>query len=158
MILRPAGKNGSRRPQGPLLWGILPKGPPTVRGAATAVEFAVVAPIFFVFVLGFIEVGRGFMVQHLMTNAARQGCRVAIIEGKTNTDVSNAVYAVLSAQGLSGDTVTVQVDDAAGNASSAQPGDEISVTVSIPTSSVTWVPKAQFLLGTISGKYTMRRE
>ncbi len=62
------------------------------RRAASAVEFAIVAQIFFVFVLGFIELGRGFMVQHLMTNAARQGCRVAVIEGKSSSDVSAAVF------------------------------------------------------------------
>ena len=56
-------------------------------------------PVFFIFLLGFIELGRGFMIQHLMTNAARQGCRVAVIEGKTTTDVNNAVYAVLNGRG-----------------------------------------------------------
>ena len=128
------------------------------RRAASAVEFAVIASVFFTFVLGFVELGRGFMIQHLMSNAARQGCRVAILEGKSSSDVNSAVYSVLSGQGVSGDTVTVQVDDAAANASSAQPGDEITVSVSIPASSVSWVPGAQFLFGTITGKYTMRRE
>ena len=52
----------------------------------------------------------------------------------------------------------MQVNDAAANASSANAGDEISVTVSIPVSSFSWVPGAQFLFGTISGKYTLRRE
>src|SRR2546422_1028142 len=43
------------------------------RGAATIVEFAVVAPIFFVLVLGLVEAGRAFMVNELLTEAARQG-------------------------------------------------------------------------------------
>jgi Flp pilus assembly protein TadG len=128
------------------------------RHAATAVEFAIVAPIFFLFVLGFIELGRGLMVQHLMTNAARQGCRVAVIEGKNTNDVNAAVIAVLTRQGISGDTVAVQVNDAAKDASSAGVGDEITVVVSVPTAKVSWVPNAQFLVGTISGKYTLRRE
>ncbi len=98
------------------------------------------------------------MIQHLMTNAARQGCRVASIEGKSSTDVNNAVYAVLNGQGIRGDTVTVQVNDAAGNASSAQAGDEISVTVAVPVSSVSWVPASRYLFGSITGKYTLRRE
>lgn len=128
------------------------------RLAATAVEFAVVASVFFTFVFGFIEVGRGFMIQHLMTNAARQGCRVASIEGKSTTDVNNAVDAVLNGQGIRGDSVTVQVNDAAGNASSAKAGDEISVTVAVPVSSVSWVPASRYLFGSITGKYTLRRE
>lgn len=129
-----------------------------LRRAATAVEFAVVSTVFFTFLIGFIEVGRGFMIQHLMTNAARQGCRVAVIEGKSTTDVNNAVYAVLNGQGISGDTATVQVNDASANASSANAGDEISVTVSIPVSAFSWVPASQYLFGSISGKYTLRRE
>jgi Flp pilus assembly protein TadG len=128
------------------------------RAGATATEFAVVAPLFFLLIFGLIEVGRGLMVQHLMTNAARQGCRVAVIEGKTSSDVSAAVLNVLSREGISGDTVSVQVNDAAANASSAKSGDEITVIVSIPTSAVSWVPKARVLIGTISGKYTLRRE
>jgi Flp pilus assembly protein TadG len=132
-------------------------GHPRRRGA-TAAEFAVVAPLFFLIVLGFIELGRGLMIQHLMTNAARQGCRVAVIEGKTTADINAAVLNVLGGQGIQGDAVSVQVNDAAANASSANPGDEITVTVSIPTATVSWVPAAQFLFGTISGKYTLRRE
>jgi Flp pilus assembly protein TadG len=128
------------------------------RCAATAVEFAFIAPVFLLFLLGFIEVGRGFMIQHLMSNAARQGCRVAVIEGKTTTDVKNAVNAVLNGEGISGDSVTVQVNDSAGNPSTAQPTDEISVTVTIPVSAISWVPNAQYLFGSISGKYTLRRE
>ena len=128
------------------------------RRAAAAVEFAVVAQVFFVFIFGFIELGRGFMIQHLMTNAARQGCRVAVVEGKTTADVSNAVYAVLNDEGVSGDSVAVQVNDAAGDASSANAGDEISVTITIPVSSFSWVPASQYLFGSISGKYTLRRE
>jgi Flp pilus assembly protein TadG len=127
------------------------------RGVST-VEFALIAPIFFLLVLGFIEVGRGLMIQHLMTNAARQGCRVAVIEGKANADVNAAVLAVLSGEGVSGDTVSVQVNDSAANASTANPGDEVTVIVSVPASKISWVPVPQFLLGTISGKYTIRRE
>ena len=64
----------------------------------------------------------------------------------------------LTPQGITSDTVTVQVDDAAANASTANAGDEITVTSSVPTATVCWVPKANFLFGTISGKYTLRRE
>jgi Flp pilus assembly protein TadG len=135
-----------------------PAAPNRTRRAATAVEFAIVASVFFTFVLGFIEVGRGFMIQHLMTNAARQGCRVPVIDGKTNTDVNNTVYAVVNAEGINGDSVTVQVNDVTANDSMAKAGVEVSVIVSISASSVSWVPGSQYLFGTITGKYTLRRE
>ncbi|TFG81694.1 MAG: pilus assembly protein, partial [Chromatiales bacterium] len=43
-----------------------------------AVEFAIVAPVFFLFVFGLIELGRIVMVQQALTNAAREGCRTAV--------------------------------------------------------------------------------
>ena len=48
------------------------------RGAAV-VEFVLVAPVMFLFVFGLIECGRLVMVQQSLTNAAREGCRKAVL-------------------------------------------------------------------------------
>ena len=56
------------------------------RGAA-AVEFAVVAPIFLLLVFGMIEYGRMVMVQQVLTNASREGARVAVLDGSTAQQV-----------------------------------------------------------------------
>ena len=130
---------------------------PSRRGAA-AVEFAVVAPILFAVVLGIIEIGRGLMTIHMLNNAARAGCRVGVIEGKATSDISTTVTNVLSAQGMTAEGVTVEVNDGSADASTAQAGDEITVIVSIPASKVTWVPGGSYLRGNLSGKYTLRRE
>ena len=45
----------------------------------TAVEFALVAPIFFFLVLGTIEFGRYFFVQHTIQAATRDGTRFALV-------------------------------------------------------------------------------
>ena len=42
------------------------------RGVA-AVEFALVAPLFLLFLFGMIEFGRMVMVQQVLTNASREG-------------------------------------------------------------------------------------
>ena len=130
---------------------------PSRRGAS-AVEFAVVAPALFAVVLGIIEVGRGLMAIHMLNNAARAGCRVGVIEGKATSDINTAVTTLLSAQGMTAEGVTVQVNDGSADASTAQAGDEITVIVSIPASKVTWVPGASHLSGSLSGQYTLRRE
>jgi Flp pilus assembly protein TadG len=127
------------------------------RGAAV-VELAFVAPVLFVFILGLVEVGRGLMVVHLLNNAAQAGCRTGIIEGKSTDDITAAVTSALAANGVSGDSVSVQVNDGSANASTAAAGDEITVTVSVPVGSVSWVPGAKFLSGSLQGQYTMRRE
>jgi Flp pilus assembly protein TadG len=109
-------------------------------------------------VLGLVEFGRCLMVQHLLSNAARQGCRVAVIEGKTTADVNSTVTNLLSGQGISGATTTVQVNGATADAYTAGPGDKINVSVSISSSATSWVPQAQYCLGTITGTCSLRRE
>src|SRR5262249_26291047 len=128
------------------------------RGGAVTVEFALVAPVIFLFVFGLIELSRGLMVTHLLTNAARNGCRTGILEGKGNTDISNAVNTTLSAAGISNDTTTVLINDGNGDAVNAKMGDEVTVSVKVPVASVSWIPGAQYLSGNLGGKYTLRKE
>jgi Flp pilus assembly protein TadG len=128
------------------------------RPGAAAVEFAFVAPVFFVFVLGVIEIGRGIMVQHLMLNAARQGCRVGILPSNGNTEITNAVTNALTPSGITSDTIAVTVNDNVLDANKATTGQDITVQVSVPVSSVTWVPLTQYLSGNISAQYTLKKQ
>jgi Flp pilus assembly protein TadG len=128
------------------------------RIGATTVEFAVISPVIFLFVFGLIELARGIMVMHLLTNAARNGCRVGIIEGKSNQDITTAVNNTLTATGISGDSITVYVNDNNGDTVNAQPGDEVTVRVLVPVANVSWVPVPNYLIGNLQGKYTLRRE
>lgn len=104
--------------------------PKRKRRGATLVEFAIVISIFFVFVLGLVEIGRAFMASHLLTNAARAGCRQGIVEGQTTANITATVNSLLSSQGISGTTVTVQVNGAVADASTANANDNLTVTVS----------------------------
>ncbi len=66
------------------------------RRGATLVEFAVVAPVLFLFVFGIIEFGRLLMVQQAMTNAARESCREAsLITTLNSQDVDTAARNVM---------------------------------------------------------------
>jgi hypothetical protein len=109
------------------------------RGAAV-VEFAVVAPIFVALVLGMIEFGRALMVQQTLTNASREGARVAVLEGATASEVTAAVEDRLTT--ISGATVACDPDPSA-----AAYGDSITVTVSVPFNGVSWLPTPIFLGG-----------
>lgn len=130
---------------------------PSRRGATT-VEFAIVAPVFFTMALGVFEFGRGFMVQQLLTATARQACRYAIIPGRTSAQIESLASSTLSSEGVSGSTTTVLVNDASADASTAKSNDEITVTVTVPVSSITIVPAGGYLTGTLSSQFTMRRE
>lgn len=124
------------------------------RGAA-AVEFALVAPVLFLLVFGMIEFGRLVMVQQILTNASREGARLAVLDDVTVSDVSTTVSTYLTGASVSGATTSVSPDPL----STAAYGDAVTVTVSVPFSQVSWLPTPQFLSGTtLSAATTMRRE
>jgi Flp pilus assembly protein TadG len=122
------------------------------------VEFAIVLPVFLTLVLGIIELGRGLMVCHLLTNAARQGCRVGVLQNQSTAAITTAVNRSLTAMGITNDAVTVLVNNANTDAAGARSGDEITVSVSVPVGSVTWLPGGKYLSGSLRGQFTLRRE
>jgi Flp pilus assembly protein TadG len=134
--------------------------PPKRRGASL-VEFAFVAPVFFGMIIGIVEVGRGLMVQQLLTEAARRGARAGVIEGTSSAQIKSAVTDYLTTVGVNGSTAGISVNDAPVDTVEAQnmPAyTEMTVSVSVPVSSCTWLPASWFLSGNVSGQFTMRRE
>jgi Flp pilus assembly protein TadG len=124
------------------------------RGVA-AVEFACVAPLFFLLVFGLIEYGRMVMVQQLLTNGAREGARVGVLDGSTEAKVKTAVETYLSAAGIKNTTTTVSPNPP----SSATANSPVSVTVSVGFNDVSWLPSPFYLGGkTLSFNAVMRRE
>lgn len=105
------------------------------RGAA-AVEFALVAPLFFLLIVGMLEFGRAVMVQQILTNAAREGARAAVLDGATANAVRNSVTTYLSNSGIAGATVQITPTEPA----TAGFGQPVTVRVSIPFGQVSWVP------------------
>ena len=106
------------------------------RGAAV-VEFAVVVPVFLLFVFGMIEYGRMVMVQQILTNASREGARVAVLEGSTRSDVVDWVLGYCAAN-----RITITEDDVSipQDPETANDGDPVTVTVEltvVPCPSVT---------------------
>ena len=101
------------------------------RGAA-AVEFAFAAPILFLFVFAIFEFGRAFMVIDLLADAARVGCREGAVLGKSTSGITSDVQSQLQGEGITGATVTVEVNGVVADSSTAKSGDAISVSVSVP--------------------------
>lgn len=128
------------------------------RTGTAVVQFAIVFPIFFVFLLGFVEFGRASMVASLLNNAARNGARVGILSGKTNTNVTDAISTSLSNTGINGYTTTIKVNGAVANVSTATSNDRITVAVAVPTANITWIPGTGLLHGSLTGKCTLYRE
>lgn len=110
------------------------------RGAA-AVEFAVVATLFFLLVFGMIEFGRMVMVQQIITNGSREGARIAVLEGAKTDQVESAVSKYLTKASILGGIVSVSPDPPG----SATYGDPVAVTVSVPFDQVSWLGKPMSL-------------
>jgi Flp pilus assembly protein TadG len=134
--------------------------PWSLRRGASLVEFAVVAPVFFLIVLGLIEIGRACMVTELLTEAARRACRQGIIEGTNSNAIQSAAANYLASVGINSQSINVYVNDAPAGSTNvaAMPAyTEITVVVTAPIASVAWTP-LWFVTGNLSGQYTMRRE
>ncbi len=124
------------------------------RGSAT-IELAVAAPVVFVLIFGSLELGRAMMVQHLLTTAARDGARTAVLEGATAESVANQVSLFLTSSSVAG----VEVQVSPNPLTLAQGGDAVTVSVQVPFSSVSWLPAPWFMGGsTLEASISMRRE
>ncbi len=131
------------------------RSPAAPRRGVAAVEFAVTAPLLFLLVFGMIEVGRGLMVQQLLSNAARDGARSAILSGATAENVEASVIEYLGSSSISGASVTVTPNPV----TLAQGGDPVTVAVRVPFTAVSWLPAPRYLDGAmLSASVTMRRE
>lgn len=125
------------------------------RLGAAVVEFAIVGPLMILLTMGMLELGRAVMVQQLLINASREGARLAVLPGVTTSDVTTLVNQELTNQTINGATVTtVPVD-----LSNASSGSAVTVKVTVPASSISWIPNPAFTLNsTLEAETTMRRE
>jgi Flp pilus assembly protein TadG len=126
----------------------------TARRGVAVTEFAIVAPIFFLMVVGFIEFGRALMVQQVLVNAARVGARQASTTGATLSQVETAVEEYAEGVAVPGVHVAVSPDPGG-----AVAGTTITVTTSVDFDEVSWMASPWFLGGaTLSSSSQMRKE
>ncbi len=139
-----------------------------LRSGAVIVEMALVLPIFLMLVFGIIEFGRGFMVGQLVTNAAREGARRAILDGSTNADITSYIQTFMqqSANVSTADTtVTITVAAAPGNppvsgndVALCTSRDLVTVKVEVPFDKVAYI-SGKYLAGKkMTGQASMRHE
>ncbi|HJT76162.1 MAG TPA: TadE/TadG family type IV pilus assembly protein [Gemmataceae bacterium] len=133
----------------------VPAGRPRRRTAAAAVELAAVAPVLVLLIFGMIEFGRVMMVEQVLTNAAREGARRAALPGSTSDDAKTVVSSYLTSANVNGaNPASVSPDP-----STAQAGTAITVTVTVPFSSVSWLPVPQWMGGqTLTATVVMAKE
>jgi Flp pilus assembly protein TadG len=130
------------------------------RNGATAVEMALVAPFIFLIVFASIEFSRVVMIKQSLTNASREGCRVATLATTQDAaDVDQAVRQYVQrcfAQYDDPDIVAVTITPS--SLGSVASGTEITVQVEVQFSDVSWVPSKWANSLTLVGTSTMKRE
>jgi Flp pilus assembly protein TadG len=79
------------------------------RGAAL-LETAITLPIILLVSVSIFEFGRAYQTWQVLTNAAREGARIACLPDYTDTQVTSTVTNYLNGGRLSGATAAVSVD------------------------------------------------
>lgn len=94
------------------------------RGAAL-IETAITIPIILLISVAIFEFGRAYQTWQVLTNAAREGARVAILTEKTTEDIQGAVANYMRTGGLPDTGVVINVDR--GVAMGANTGSRVTI-------------------------------
>ena len=131
------------------------------RRAAAAAEFAVLAPLLGVIIIGMVEMSRAMMAKVILNDAARKACRTGILPTGSNTTVTNEINNILTDNNVatSSATITIAVNGTVADANTAKQNDRVSVKVAVPYTQFAWIPP--FFLGSTtveSEKVVMMRQ
>ena len=122
------------------------------RNGATAVEFAVVAPLVFLLFFAAYEFARLNMLRHTVEMAAFEGARRGIVQGATAGDARERARQILAAVGAVGETICVTPETIGPQT------EKITVEVRLPLEPNAWVPP-HFLRGVqVERQFTLGRE
>lgn len=99
---------------------------PNERRGATAVEFALTAPVFLLFLMAAFEFGWLNVVRHTADNAAYEAARSAVVPGASVAEATAKADTLLRVVGARGATVTVSPNPVTVSA------DKVTVNIRIP--------------------------
>ena len=103
------------------------------RSAAVVVEFAICAPILFMFFFASLEFSRVNMIRQSVENAVYEGARRGIVPGATAADCRNSAQAVLNSISARDATISVTPMVITNDTS------EVTVAVTVPVNKNSWV-------------------
>jgi Flp pilus assembly protein TadG len=123
-----------------------------LRRGATTVEFAIVAPIFFLLMIASFEFSRLNVIRHTADNAAYEAARHAMVPGATASEAVTKANAILRTVGTRGARVTI-------NPRVLGPDvDTINVRVDVPLDQNGWIVPRFTKGSTMTAQSTLRTE
>lgn len=87
-----------------------PRGTPRRDEGQSLVEMALILPILLALLVGIFEFGRSWNIYQVVTNAAREGARKAVIPTSSTAQVDSVVDAYLVTAALDPDLADVSID------------------------------------------------
>jgi Flp pilus assembly protein TadG len=127
----------------------------TAHKGAGMVETALMLPVLLLLIMAMIEMARMGMANQLLGNAALEGARVAVVPGRTATDVGTTVQNLLNSGGITTYTLTITPPDP----TNTTLGDPVTVTISTAFSNISWLSPPLFLGSvTLSASSTLSSE
>ena len=127
------------------------------RGAAL-LEMAFALPMLLLISIGILEFGRAFQTWQILTNAAREGARVAVLPGITDSMVTARVEEYVEAGVLDPDattTVTIQHDVPISYGSGTATGSKVIVSYPFKFMVLNGVAKLVASSTTLGSDFTM---
>lgn len=94
------GLQTSRHEMNPLRLGFRPRQPHNDEAGVELIEFALVFPLLLVVILGVVDFAFVFQRWEALTNATREGARIAALPGYATVDVEDRVATYLAAGGV----------------------------------------------------------
>jgi Flp pilus assembly protein TadG len=134
---------------------------------AALLEMAISLPLLLLVAVGIFEFGRAYQLTQVLTNASREGARMAVLPGITDTAVKTRIGEYLDSGHLDKDAATVVIDhnvDIKIGATATANGS--SVTLTYPLEFMVLQPVAQLVVNgstvgaplTLTASATMRNE
>lgn len=128
------------------------------RRAAALVEFAIVTPLLLLILFGIIEFGQIFKVRQTAQHAAREGCRIAVLQSTqapyTNASgpVMSRIQEIMEAAGVTFSTSMVSITPE----TNADP--TVTVNVAVPYSDIKLTGYLGMITNEVTGTCAMRKE
>lgn len=104
------------------------------RHGGSLVELILALPLLLMLTFGMVDYGYFFFAKNSLISAAQIGCRAAVPQSATNSTVSSAISASLTASGFGNSTYTVTTNP--NTISGVAKGTTITVTVSATWSNI----------------------
>ncbi len=127
---------------------------PVRRQGAATVELSICLPLFITILFGSIEASNLIYLRESLCLASYEAARQAVSLDANQRDIETRAKQLLKSRGVTNPTITLTPNDF----TSANGGDLVTVTVSIPANSQSMLPKIIYGQRTISAQTTFVKE